>query len=522
MPGIRFAVAGIALGSALLFHPTHATPPPLPTVPTVPTPVAPPAEFAAYIAQVRLADALQDGEARCNAHPDLPGNQWRPGAAQGRCSVLRAPAFTLDQLDALLANDDGVAELDRRFSALLDAHYRDQAQREQIFKAFSVFDESARAGEVAERWLKAAPKSAFAMVALGIHHGSAGWVARGGKYASKTSQEQFQSMTGHFAKAVPLYLQALEVEPRLSVACYKLNGIGRQSSDALQTFAMSHCLKVDPDSYNIAWEQIVSAQPKWGGSDAKMRSAVAYAAARTERNPILGALLGEAAGYAPSMADTYGEVADELAGAARMGPSGSLMGDAGSGYWTRGDYWKSVVFYSQALRFWPHEARFRYARAALMAGRLNDPAWARSDLKIALQHAPDNARYLFLMGTVTQTLETPAAARPFFERAMKDEWRQQAMEHYCQTYMMPTITAEARDCTRRLVEEFPKSTVGWHMRAWALADDDVDAALAAAQQFRTLADPKNPDQTRAFEHLKALETELQSKRPASAAGAAGK
>ena len=517
MPGIRNAVVGIALGSALLTQPLHAASPSN----GPPEPDTPPAERAEYIAQVKAADKVPGDEARCKAHPDLPGNQWRPGAAQGRCSVLRAPVYTLDQIDALLDTDEGVADLERTFTALLDAHYRDQEQREQIFIAFNVFNEDARAGEVAQRWLTAVPKSPFAMVAAGLHFGESGWNARGTKFASRTPEAQLKRMTELFAKAVPLYMQAMEVEPRLSVACTKLGAIGRQSSDALQTFAASHCLKVDPDSYYVAWEQINAAQPKWGGSDEQLRHAVAYAAARTERNPILGALLGEAAGYRPANADSYGEVVDELAGASRMGPSGTLMAQAAAGYWTKHDWWRSVVYYSQALRFWPNNANYRYNRATLMGGA-NDYAWARSDIEIALKQEPDNSRYLYIMGVATEALESAVAARPYFKRAMAGERRPQAMERYCQSFMIPVVLKDAEACTRNLVDEFPGSATGWYMRVWALADRDVDGALVAAQRFKALADSDDVEDRRKLDDIKGVEAVLGSQKRAPVGGVPGK
>lgn len=480
MPGIGYAIAGIALGSAVLFQSAHAQ--------TLP-PREPPAEWAAYIAQVKAADAIQDDEARCKAYPDLPGNQWRPGAAQGRCSLLRAPAWTLDQIDALLANGKGVAQLERKFAALLDAHYRDPSQREQIFIAFSVFDESTRAAAVAQRWLKASPKSAFANVAAGMHFGAAGWKARGQRYASNTSAEQLNEMSGYFAQAVPLYLRAMELEPRLSVACTKLSAIGRQSDDALQAYASSHCLDVDPDSYYVAWEQIVSAQPKWGGSDDGLRHAVAYAAARTGRNPILGALLGESAGYRPGLADNEGEVVEELAGAARMGPGAALMAETGRGYWVNQDYWRGIAYYSQALRFRPDDAWYRYARAAL-AGDFYHLEWAHSDMLVALKHEPDNARYLVMMGSIIERLESPAAARPYYRRAMTGEYRLQAMERHCSTFVYPDVAPEADACTRELVEALPMSAGAWHMRSRALVGHDMEGAIAAMKRAEALNPPR--------------------------------
>ena len=137
MARIWNAVAGIALGSALLALDAHAGEAGRPT---------PPAQWTQYFEQVRKAEAMTgDGEARCNAYPDLPGNEWRAGAAQGRCSILRNPARSLDDIDRLLATPEGVAELERGFATLLDAHYRDQSQRDQIFVAIRDV-QSSRAG----------------------------------------------------------------------------------------------------------------------------------------------------------------------------------------------------------------------------------------------------------------------------------------------------------------------------------------------------------------------------------------
>ena len=127
----RIAFAGIALGSAIFAIATHVHA-------ASRAPDSPPAEWAQYIDEVRKADAIDNDEARCKAYPDLPGDQWRPGAAQARCTLLRAPAWSLDDIDRLLATPEGVDQLERGFAALLDGHYSDQAQREQIFIAFHV------------------------------------------------------------------------------------------------------------------------------------------------------------------------------------------------------------------------------------------------------------------------------------------------------------------------------------------------------------------------------------------------
>lgn len=491
----RNAFMGMAVGCALIASQAHAA-----------EPAPPPAEWADYVAQVRKADSIQDDEARCLAYPDLPGNQWRPGAARGRCSILRKPAMSLDEIDALLASPDGVAELDRRFAALLDAHYQQPEQREQIFNAFEVFDESERAAKVAERWLKAAPKSAFANTAMGAHYSEAGWKARGTRWASETPDENFKRMTENFGHSVPLYLEALKIEPRLSVACYRLAGVGRNSSDALQQFALARCTKVDPDSYFVALEHIDGAEPRWGGSDEQLRSAVAYAAARTERNPALGALLGEAAGYRPKMADDLGPVADDLAAAVRMGPSGSLFRSAGLGYRRNRQTWEAYAYLSQAVRFRPGDGDFWYWRSLVLSDMVHDVVGARSDIQRALALDPEDDSYLYQLGRIVNQAEGYVAARPHFKRAMKGESREQAMQQYCLSFLIPQVEAQADTCTREWVTEYPSSVGAWRTRAFYLLRFGAtpEEALQAFAQFERMADGTASDQAA----LKLMREEL--------------
>ena len=432
------------------------------------TPQQPPAQWAEYIAAVRKSDTIADEEARCLAHPDLPGNEWLPEAAKWRCSVLRKPMLSLDEIDKLLQQDAGSVELDRRFAALLDANYKDQQQRDQIFNAFSPFDENPRAAEIAARWLKQSPKSAFANAALAFHHEAAGWEARGENLARETPKTQLERMTREFAIAVPLNFKALEIEPRLSPACTSLAAIGRQSSDDLQRYAMAVCTKVDPDSYFLALERIYGAQPKWGGSDEELRLAVAYAEARVQKNPMMGALLGEVAGYRPSTADNYGDVVEELAAAARMAPSGRLSAKAARGYRVNGDEWAALVYISQALRFGPRDADRRYQRAGRLM-TLGEYEWAFRDMQVALELEPDDGWHQYRMGQIAHELNGVTAGRPYFRRALDfPDSRRAAMVKYCAGYISEKASTEAGKCTRDFVAEYPTDGEAWRQRFWYL------------------------------------------------------
>ena len=471
------AAKALAVLACAISMSAHAQPP----FKASPLPV--PEQWADYWARAKKADAIADEEARCKAYPDLPGNRWTEGAAQGRCALLRKPAWSLVQIDRLLSRSGGAAELDRRFAALLKAHYGDPSQREQIFRSLEVFDKSAPARDVAERWLKLAPESAYAHAASANHYKNVGWAARGTRSVSNIPPEQLEQMGQSFAKAIPLYLKALEIEPRLSVACYELAGIGRQSSGELRQMAAERCLSVDPDSYYVVYERIRSAQPNWGGSMEELTSAVAYAAARTKNNPILGAVLGEAAGYPLTRLDPDNLPKDALTEVSRMAPSGTLMNYASNAYAQSGDYWSAFAYASQALRFWPRNAKFRAERGWWLM-ELGYYDWAAKDLGVALEEAPGNDFHLHAMAEAVYRSQSLRAARPYYKEAMKGDMRQTASLRYCESFVMEDpVPDEARQCSAQLVAEFPGFGEGLALRARALYRAKDPGALEAIDSF---------------------------------------
>ncbi|WP_111266660.1 DUF4034 domain-containing protein [Marilutibacter maris] len=464
----------------------------------------PPAEWAAYIAAMREYDAIPDAEQRCRLLPDLPGNQWVPGAAKGRCAILRKPIFTLDEIDTLLETQGGRAELERRFEALLQANYDDPDQHDQISVAFQPFEKGGRAFQVAERWRKASPDSAFAHVASATFLETTGWTARGQRYIGETSRDRLRKMDWAFEAAVPLYLQALEIEPRLTPACIGLAKIGRQSDNVLQKHALRACREADPNAYFVALENITAAEPRWGGSDKALAEAVADAAQRAQDNPMLGALLGEAAGYRPSLASDLGPVADQLAEAARMGPSAGLSARAGRGYLRRRDPWSAVVYLSQGLRFRPDDAYRRYERAWQLR-TLGDLAWAYTDMRVALDIEPHNGSYHYLMGLVERETHGEATARPYFKRAMQSpDERVLATGMYCQGYVTDAMWDDADACTRDFVADFPDEPEAWRLRGWYLDKVDDPGATDAFEHYVRIADTCHPFHKQQVEAVKRL------------------
>lgn len=462
----------------------------------VPAHVAPqpPEALAAYFAQVRQAEQIADPEKRCLAYPDLPGNQWPAGAAEWRCLMMRAPVLPLEEIEARLATPDGAAWLEQCLEAVLEAHYSDPRERDRLFHVFNLFDGSERAGNIATQWLRQMPQSPFALTAMGKHRAAQGWDARGGAYVSKTSQAQLKRMDQLFAGAAPLLAEALEREPRLTPACVTLAGMGRQSSDNLQQQALTQCLRADPASYDVVWELMTAAMPKWGGSLRAMNNVGAYIIHHGPTNPTLYSLLAEPVGYEAAQMDTKVEGKEGFIAASRAGPGARMMTSAGRVYWDTDEPWMALTYLSQALRFWPRSLEVRMLRG-LVLHQLGDYAWALEDLLSSAAKDPENLEVQYATGHALLSLNRIEESRPYLLRAQQRPEREfDALESYCFTYVYTQEsigTQQARDCTAELVKRKPSHAMYWLWRYQALSAAGDQRWVGAAGQFMLHADPND-------------------------------
>ena len=453
----------------------------------------PPAEYAAYVAAAREADAITDPLQRCLAYPDLPGNTWAPEVAKARCTMfLTPPKYSLDAIDEVLARPDGAATLDADFQALLDAHFDDPAQREQIFIAFMVFrsEDRDKAERIARAWLDAAPESPFARTALGHVLAGRGWEARGTKLIRDTPADSLQAMTGYFVDAATEYAAAMEANPKLVPACEGLMSIGRQSSDDVQAFATDRCIEADPASFFVIEELMTAAQPRWGGSEAAMRTVAAYAKARVADHPVLVLFEFNHAAYEIERMDESDDQAIAvLEPAALQVPNASYLRLVGGAYLRRNENWKAFAYLSQALRFSPGYAQESRHRAIALR-ELGESEWARADAERAVALDPENGYAQYLLGSIVRELDGPAAALPYFQRAMEDSsTREDAFNSYCGSLIDADRLEDAGKCVDDLLAAYPGNPEGWRQRLFVIGYD-APGSMEAMERFIALHDPE--------------------------------
>jgi tetratricopeptide (TPR) repeat protein len=454
----------------------------------------PPPELAAYIAAARKADAIADPLQRCLAYPDLPGSTWTPGVAKARCVMFNTPPiFTLDSLEAALAEPDGAKAVDAKFAALLDAHYTVPEQREQIFIGLRIFKslDRDRAERIARAWLAASPDSAFAQTALGHVLVARGLDARGTKYARETPAEDMRTMGKFFGDAGQHYATALKANTKLLPACVGLMVIGRYSDDVVQNTATKWCIDADPASYHVVDELMNAAETRWGGSDEQMRAIAAYAQARTEQDPVLAVFAFHHAYYDIERDSDDGDARAlaVLEPAALQVPNAAYIRRVGDVYVNKKDWWKAFAWKSQAVRFAP-EYDDEWRLRGYVQYRLGDSAGARSDVEHALALDANNLRAHGVLGDVLRNTGHPADARQHYARAMDvPSLRKRAFIANCASAIEAKQEKEAPACVDRLLAEYPDNGEAWRLRLTMIGPDSPQSD-EAMRRFLATQDPE--------------------------------
>ena len=447
-------------------------------------------EFQVYIQAVVKAEALPDPLQRCLAYPPLAGNDWPKAMVEGLCALV-PPEGSLDALDAVLKQPGGGAELDRRYAALLAANYADPKQKDRIFRAYDIFDESAHAAAVAKEWVRQSPDSAYARTARAWQLVDSGWDARGAKFMRETPGDNVKRMEQFFAQAVPDLDFALKQNPKLLPACDRLISIGATSSATLQEIGGNLCIKADPASYRVMSELLWANQPKWGGTQEQMRALVAVARAHEADNPTLAALRGFQAGYEAAEDTTpnhFGRTAPILERVSMLSPG--RLEDASRALINLDRSFDAYAYASQAIRFNPRDKDAYYDRAnalrKLNAYELaikdaerskelgNKDGWPEIEIAVSLQGL---ARYKEVPEHATAAMADPDTS----------SW---ANETLCRNYWYTHELAKMAECTEKLVADYPGNDEAWRLRAVAYKDAGDPKAYDAVSDFLQRADPK--------------------------------
>lgn len=244
------------------------------------------ADRQSLFAALRAADKVADPLKRCLEFPDVPPLQWSPAFVAERCRLSALPIITVEEIDKKIAAGD-VAGVDTTFEGYAAQDASDSKERGILFRAFeSRFESSNPAiGEVLERWVKAAPHSAYALAARGVFRVRSANEKRGTAYSSETPRANFDAMQSAMALARSDLEASLKINPRFVVpATYLLPA--RTADDDVASLGR-HAVELAPDEYRVYLFWSKESSPLYGGSLDALDEVAKAAKERQGANPLM-------------------------------------------------------------------------------------------------------------------------------------------------------------------------------------------------------------------------------------------
>lgn len=206
-------------------------------------------------------------------------------AMEATLNSYELPPTQQIELIRLLRKKD-FALLESTIQGYFDEFSENVVYEGKVIDAFNAFGFEPDILEELDEWHQAFPDSPFPRLAKGAAYRRLGWDVRGGGYASGTSDEQFISMRHYFNLADEEYIDALNLNPKLSPAyCGLIDMAAARSMKYDKSKWYLQGTREIPDSYNIRWCYLHKLLPQWGGSFEEMELFVARAMQRQGDNP---------------------------------------------------------------------------------------------------------------------------------------------------------------------------------------------------------------------------------------------
>jgi len=152
-------------------------------------------------------------------------------------------------------------------------------------------------------WVEVNPKSIHAVIARAYYFEKLAWKKRGSKFMSKTSPEQVTDMRKYMLKAISDAEAAIKIAYDITTPYTVLmNAHGAMGQDGLHYYAYKRGIERIPGSFILRSVSLAYLEPKWGGSQAKMRAFAYKEIKNVDINPGLIRLKSKYAIYKAGLA----------------------------------------------------------------------------------------------------------------------------------------------------------------------------------------------------------------------------
>ena len=461
-------------------------------------------QLLAELDRITEAQKISDPRERCLAFPDPAGYTWDRSVVEAYCELASRKSLSLVEIDEALKRGEA-ARLDDTFKDYMTQTY--QGRHGFLIAAYRDAFAKSDGPEVAERWVKADPDSAFALTARGTAFVEKAWRSRGTKFARDTSRESFRLMDQYVTQGVADLKEAVKRSHRLNAAYGEMLSAARMTADHdLFLEAQRHALLLDPADQWVYDYWITSEVPNWGGSIADMRDVAERALRHADQNPLLKRLQVRPYCEEAEMAETCRScnAAEQLQHsrhaldiykkAAAIAPAACVFREGGNTAERAGDYETAIRLDSQSYRFGTGDLYplFRNVLSLQKLG-LSERALETADLAIKLQ--PRNPETFVHKGWVYQGMGRMAEAEKEFVSAVQiDQDNREALSELVMLYTHQlNDQAKAKAIVDRLMVENPNNPRAWLLSAVLDRGRDEKHCKVALEKYLALVDRENAD-----------------------------
>jgi tetratricopeptide (TPR) repeat protein len=283
-------------------------------------------------------------------------------------------SITLEDLlalhDALLSDD--FSQLDARMAWNVDSARADPGYEIRYGAASNVFSVAdPRLRPHLDAWVAAEPQSAIARLARAAHSVAMGDAARGTKFASETSEEQFGTMRAWYRIALDDLARARAIDPtnvmlswlRLHLATHVMGPEARRA-------ILDEGLRSVPGSLMLRGKYAFALRPRWGGSIEEMEAFADESDAASQVNPrfrVLRGIIPYDSAEALSSAKDYDGAIAMYSNALMYGEWWWYRTERGDAYRRARRYEEAIADFDTALAQMPALTEARVSRGVVRA-----------------------------------------------------------------------------------------------------------------------------------------------------------
>lgn len=295
------------------------------------------------------------------------------------------------QLQNLL-HDNKIEALNKKIAELALNYTQGNISEDKYITALNAFTiENKGVERNFELWLKATPHAYQPHLAYAIYQYNLGWLARGNRWASETTEHSMESFKHHLNKAHNKLKISLKKKPNSIITYYYLMKIALSNGKHDEIKRLKNkALKLFASSYYIRKVYLKSLTPRWGGSFDEMYNFMGevntYAGKHPALSSLQGAVLLEMADL-KSLSKLYTSADDFYTRSLESGRHHETLFKRGKNKYHLKQYKKALNDLNEAIRLNPEHSDYYYWRSKTFIALKENPL-AMKDINTAYKLNP--------------------------------------------------------------------------------------------------------------------------------------